>query len=130
MKMNSVVHFEMPAEDKARMRKFYESAFGWKTNQLGKEMGEYVMVQTTETDEDNMVKKPGTINGGFFDKSEDNQHPSVVIDVDDIQESMQRVAEAGGTVHGEPQEIPGIGSYVSFTDTEGNRISMMQAKGS
>ncbi len=42
MVMNPVVHFEMPAEDKARMRKFYESAFGWKTHQLGKEMGEYV----------------------------------------------------------------------------------------
>ncbi len=39
--MNPVVHFEMPAEDKARMQKFYEAAFGWKASQLGKEMGDY-----------------------------------------------------------------------------------------
>ena len=26
----------------------------------------------------------------------------------------------------EPVEIPGIGRYVSFTDTEGNRVSLLQ----
>ena len=51
MKMNPVVHFEMPAKDRGRMRKFYETAFGWRTEQLGKEMGEYVLVTTTESDE-------------------------------------------------------------------------------
>ncbi len=35
-KMNPVVHFEMPTKDKGRMRKFYETAFGWQTEQLGK----------------------------------------------------------------------------------------------
>ena len=32
------------------MRKFYENTFGWKTEQLGPEMGDYVLVTTTETD--------------------------------------------------------------------------------
>jgi|GEM_PF-2643964 len=36
MKMNPVVHFEMLAKDKGRMRRFYETAFGWQTEQLGK----------------------------------------------------------------------------------------------
>ena len=35
MNMNPVVHFEMPAKDKNRMRNFYETAFGWQTEQLG-----------------------------------------------------------------------------------------------
>ena len=35
--MNPVVHFEMPAEDRTRMRAFYERTFGWKTEQLGPE---------------------------------------------------------------------------------------------
>jgi len=35
MKMDPVVHFEMPAEDRKRMSGFYKNAFGWKTNQLG-----------------------------------------------------------------------------------------------
>jgi uncharacterized protein len=38
MKMNPIVHFEMPAEDKKRIAKFYSKAFGRKTKQLGPEM--------------------------------------------------------------------------------------------
>jgi predicted enzyme related to lactoylglutathione lyase len=50
----------------------------------------------------------------------------VVIAVDDIKQAMQSVKKAGGSVLGEPVEIPGYGQYVSFFDTEGNRVSMMQ----
>ena len=126
--MNPVVHFEMPAEDKERMSGFYTKAFGWQTKQLGPEMGEYVLVTTTEVDDKMMPKKPGEINVGFFQKTDDKpaQYPSVVIQVDDIKESMKKVERAGGKVLGEPMEIPDVGWYVSFFDTEGNRVSMMQ----
>ncbi len=43
-RMSPVVHFEMPAEDRTRMASFYEKAFGWKTQMLGPEMGDYVLV--------------------------------------------------------------------------------------
>jgi predicted enzyme related to lactoylglutathione lyase len=71
---------------------------------------------------------PGAINGGFYARKSDwpVQHPSLVIAVDDIQAAMQKVAEAGGKVLGEPMEISGIGQYVSFVDTEDNRVSMLQ----
>ncbi|HSC98161.1 MAG TPA: VOC family protein, partial [Casimicrobiaceae bacterium] len=71
---------------------------------------------------------PGTINGGFFPRKPDwpAQHPSVVIAVDDIEESARKVTKAGGKVLGEPMQIPGVGRYVSFIDTEGNRVSMLQ----
>jgi uncharacterized protein len=127
-KMNPVVHFEMPYEDSERLAKFYSRAFGWQMRKLGKEMGDYVLAGTSETDENQMVKIPGTINGGFFPKKPDwpAQYPSVVIAVDDIREAMKDVGDAGGTVLGEPMEIPGIGQYVAFTDTEGNRVGMLQ----
>jgi len=127
-KMDPVVHFEMPAADRERMARFYTSAFGWQTQLLGPEMGDYVVVSTTESDETGTPKTPGAINGGFYPKKEDwpAQYPSVVIAVDDIRASMKKVADAGGNVLGEPMEIPGIGQYVSFFDTEGNRVSMLQ----
>jgi len=127
--MNPVVHFEMPAEDRQRMAKFYTDAFGWQTQLLGPEMGDYVLVTTTESD-DNGPKKPGAINGGFFPKKDDwpAQYPSVVISVDDIKAGMKKVTEAGGKVLGEPMEIPGVGQYVSFFDTEGNRVSMLEPR--
>ena len=125
--MNPVVHFEMPYEDRDRIAKFYESVFGWKMQMLGEEMGNYVLATTAESD-----AKPGSpagaINGGFYPKKPDwpAQYPSVVIAVEDIGRSMSRVRDAGGEVLGEPMEIPGIGQYVSFLDTEGNRSSMLQ----
>jgi predicted enzyme related to lactoylglutathione lyase len=125
--MNSVVHFEMPYDDRERMAKFYESAFGWQTRMYGEEMGHYVLATTTDSDE-NGPKKSGAINGGFFQKKPDwpMQYPSVVIAVDDITESIKKVTDAGGKLLGEPMEIPGVGQYVSFTDTEGNRVSILQ----
>ncbi len=126
--MNPVVHFEMPAEDRNRMAKFYTKAFGWQTQMLGPEMNEYVLVTTTEPGDDGRPKNPGAINGGFYKKSADMpaQYPSIVIAVGDIKGAMKKVTEAGGKVLGEPMEIPGYGLYISFFDTEGNRVSMMQ----
>ena len=125
--MNPVVHFEMPYDDSARMAKFYEQAFGWQTQALGGAVGDYVLATTTETAAGVPVK-PGAINGGFFPRKPDwpAQHPSVVVAVENIVESMALVQRAGGTVLGEPMEIPGIGKYVSFMDTEGNRVSILE----
>jgi uncharacterized protein len=126
MKKNPVVHFEMPYDDAARLAKFYEAAFGWGINKLGEEMGNYVLATTTETDENNMVQTPGTINGGFAPRSDGYKAPSVVINVDDINEAMQKVKDAGGEVLNDPVDIPGIGVYVTIHDSEGNQLSMMQ----
>ena len=125
--MDPVVHFEMPYENRERMAKFYGTAFGWQTQLLGEEMGKYVIATTTETG-DAGPKKPGAINGGFFEKKADwpAQYPSVVIAVEDIKGTIRKVKEAGGKVLGDPMEIPGVGQYVSFTDTEGNRVSLLQ----
>jgi uncharacterized protein len=127
-KMNPVVHFEMPAGDRIRMADFYSRVFGWQTEMLGEEMGNYVLATTSENDENGRPKYPGTINGGFYPRKDDwpTQYPSIVIAVDDIRESMQQIADAGGRLIEEPHEIPGIGWYVSFLDTENNRLSILQ----
>ena len=138
--INPVVHFEMGYEDRARMVKFYESVFGWKTQQMGAEMGNYVVAQTTKTDENGMVQTKGAINGGFYQKTDNplSHAPSVVVSVQDIRVAMKGVEAAGGKILGsmnekgehtlEPQMIPGIGLWMSVMDTEANRFSILQAK--
>jgi predicted enzyme related to lactoylglutathione lyase len=126
MKMNPVIHFEMPAEDRKRMIGFYASVFGWEIQQLGPEMGDFVLVTTTESD-DNVPKKPGTINGGFYQKTGDiGQTTTVTIQVDDIKAHMKKIEAAGGKIPGEPMDIPGVGWFASFFDTEGNRVNILQ----
>jgi uncharacterized protein len=126
-KMNPVVHFELPAEDRKRMAEFYTNAFGWKAEMMGPEMGDYVVVTTSEVDENRRPKEAGKINGGLFPKNANTaQHPSVVIAVDDISESIKDIEKAGGKVLGEPVDIPMVGKYVSFLDSENNQNSILQ----
>jgi len=125
--MDPVVHFEMPAEDRKRMADFYTKVFGWEAQFLGEEMGNYVRVSTSESDETGRPKAPGSINGGFYLKNDNlSNHPSFVIAVEDIKESIRKVREANGKIIGKTSEIPGIGLYVSFIDTEGNTNSILQ----
>jgi uncharacterized protein len=139
MKMSPVVHFEMGYKDKGRMVKFYETVFGWKTQSMGPEMGNYVVAETGETDQKtSRPTSPGNINGGFYEKTDNplSHAPSVVISVDDIKAAMEEVKKAGGKILGgldqkgnktmEPQMIPGVGLWISIEDTEGNRVSMLQ----
>lgn len=126
--MNPVIHFEMPAENKQRMSDFYTKTFGWQTQILGEDMNGYVLAGTTQSDATGRPTTPGSINGGFYQKTDDplTHGTSVVIAVENIQDHMKKVAAADGKIIGEPMEIPGVGIYVSFYDTEGNRASMLQ----
>lgn len=129
--MCPVVHFEMPYQDRERAARFYAAVFGWTHQMMGPEMGEYLLVNTIENG-----PRPGVppeapvaaIHGGLYPKDPASpiQHPSVVIAVEDIRAAMERVRTAGGQVLGEPMTIPGVGEYVAFEDTEGNRNSIIQ----
>lgn len=131
MKKSPVVHFEMPYKDVKRVSDFYSSVFGWDMQHAGEQMGNYVVAHTAETDENQMVKTPGTINGGFFprDETQPGQNiPSFVIAVDDLDAAISDVEKAGGKIESEPTEIPGVGMWAVFTDTEGNRVSLLQPR--
>lgn len=127
--MNPVVHFEMPYDNYERVMNFYQQVFGWQMQKLGKDMNDYVLATTANKDVKPDVPR-GTINGGFYPKKPDwpAQYPSVVIAVEDINATMKKIEKSGGKVLGEPMEIPGIGMYISFIDTEANRVGVLQPK--
>lgn len=94
-------------------------------------MGNYVLAITAQSDKNNLSQVPGTINGGFFEFKDDelNRIPHIVISVEDIHASMQAVTKSGGRIIGALMEIPGIGTYASFRDTEDNLVGMLQPQG-
>jgi uncharacterized protein len=121
---NRVVHFEIEAVDRERAKNFYSQAFGWQLQQMGEDMGNYVVVTTGDP------KEPGGINGGIFISppgapKELNAY-SCVVGVDDIDESMRKVKSAGGQLLGEKMDIPTIGTFIRCKDTEGNIFTMLQ----
>ncbi len=123
--MDKVVHFEIPVDDLERAKAFYASVFGWGVQTLP-EM-DYTTAMTTAVDETTqMPLEPGAINGGLMRRSDTTPAPVITIQVDAIDEALKRIeAEGGGTV--QPRtEIPGMGAFAYFTDSEGNVVGLWE----
>ena len=126
--MDKVQHFEIPVDDIARARKFYEGAFGWGTMDFPMPGMQYVGLHTGPVDEKNMGKEPGFINGGMFQRNPKFplKGPTVAITVENIDAAINKVKVAGGTVMMEKMEIADMGLYAYIKDTEGNIIGIWQ----
>ena len=122
--MNKVVHFELPMDDAARGQKFYEQTFGWKIQNIP-EMN-YSLVYTTEVDAKSMPKEPGAINGGMVKRSATVIAPSFAIDVENIEEALEKIKKGGGTILKEKTPAGPMGFIAYFKDTEGNVLSLWQ----
>ena len=124
--MRKVVHFEIPADDVERAKRFYGSIFGW---QLQDVPGmDYTSLVTTPVDEQSQLpQEPGAINGGLFRRSaEAPSTPVVTIDVDSVDDALKQVEAAGGSALQPRTELPGMGAFAYFTDPEGNVLGLWE----
>jgi predicted enzyme related to lactoylglutathione lyase len=125
--MAKVVHFEIPAEDLERAKNFYSSVFGWKLETTPVPGGEYTSVVTTPVDEQTQLPtEPGAINGGMFQRDENVPSPVITIDVEAIDDAMREIEAGGGTTVTPRTEIPGMGAYAYFKDSEGNVMGLWE----
>jgi predicted enzyme related to lactoylglutathione lyase len=115
---NSIVHFEIPAEDVKRAKKFYERTFGWKISDPWKM--NYFMVETREKGQDG-------INGGLMERKMPGQPFMNYVGVDSIDASVKKVEKGGGEMIMPKTEIgQGMGWIAAFKDTEGNLMGLHQ----
>jgi uncharacterized protein len=119
-----VVHFEIPFEDGDRARSFYGDVFGWQLMHMP-DMG-YTMVTTGPTDPGAGPTESGFINGGMLERDADFTGPNVVVETDQIEESLAAVTAAGGTVVRERMPVGDMGFAAYFTDTEGNLVGLWE----
>jgi uncharacterized protein len=122
-----VGHFEIPADEVERARKFYSAVFGWKMTHIP-EMN-YTMAYTGPVDSQGMPTAPGYIGGGIGPREGVLKHPLVTIVVDEIQAALKLVESHGGKVL-QPQQPIGdgtMGSVAYIQDTEGNVTGLYQA---
>jgi predicted enzyme related to lactoylglutathione lyase len=126
--MDSVVHFEIPANDVKRASAFYSKAFGWQLSQFPG--FEYWSVGTTPVDKNQMPTSPGAINGGLGKRGEmAPKAVTVTISVKDIDASLATVKKLGGKAVGKKMPVGDMGWSAYFEDTEGNLIGLWQNKG-
>ncbi len=122
--MDKVVHFEIPADDMARAKKFYQDIFAWELVDIPGM--EYVIVHTVAVDKDNMPLEPAAINGGITKRIPSEKNPVIVIEVPSIDDYVKKITKAGGKVVAPGQEVMGMGIYARVTDTEGNVIGIWE----
>lgn len=121
--MDKVVHFEIPADDMDRAKKFYENIFGWQINSWDKN---YYLATTVATDEAMIPQEPGAINGGIQKRDEQVKAPILVIHVADIDGYLEKIKAAGGKIIQSKVRVDNILYYARVTDSEGNILGLAQ----
>lgn len=127
MIMKPVIHFEIPVDDQNRAKSFYKSVFDWTMQEMPDGDEEYTFVITSPMNEDFSHTEKGAINGGIFKRSDEIQNPVITIGVPSIDKFTKKVESAGGKVVVQKGEVPEMGYYAYFKDTEGNILGLWES---
>ena len=105
-----VVHFELWSKDPARTGEFYSRVFGWKVSHIP-ELNYWV----TDSGE-----KRG-INGGIMAPIEGPWPGNIClyVSVPQLSDAVEKVRAAGGKIIAERVEVPNMGVFALFADTDG-----------
>lgn len=113
--MPTITHFEIPADDVDRARKFYSSLFGWKFKEVPG-MGYWLI----ETDGEKSV------GGGMMKRQAPSQVITDYIDVPSIEEYASKAQKLGGKILVPKTSVPGAGWFAVCLDTEGNVFAIWE----
>jgi uncharacterized protein len=128
--MDKVVHFEIPVDDPARAKEFYGSIFDW--DLVDSDMGggvTYTSVRTVTIDDNQLPTEPGVINGGLMNRTSDTPAPVITVQVDSIDDALKKVEAGGGSTVQPRTEIPGMGAFGYFKDSEDNVMGLWETFG-
>jgi predicted enzyme related to lactoylglutathione lyase len=116
--MARVVHFEIPTDDPEQAAGFYSDVFGWRVDKWEGPI-EYWLVTTGEESE------PG-INGAILKKDSPETVFTNIIEVPSLDETLEKITAAGGSVVAPKIPVPGMGWAAYFKDIDGNTLGLMQ----
>jgi predicted enzyme related to lactoylglutathione lyase len=122
---HTIVHFEIPADDVEKLRKFYSALFGWKIEKMPGPV-EYWGIATVPVDEKGMPQRPG-VNGGMMKRQNPEHKPVNYVAVESVDEYVKKIEALGGRVIVPKMEVPGIGWWALALDPEGNQFAIMQS---
>jgi predicted enzyme related to lactoylglutathione lyase len=110
-----IVHFELVAQDADRASEFWNGLFGWNVGKSTMEGFDYRMFDLGEGQ-----------GGAIYPAEQGPGAPIVYFDTDDIEASIAKVRELGGTAD-DKQPVPTHGWFASCKDTEGTSFSLWQS---
>ena len=111
---HAIDYIEFTVTDMAAAKAFYTAAFGWDFNDYGPGYAG--------------IKKSDGEAGGFrLDDVVPTGGPLVILFSENLDETMERVVDAGGTITSEPVSFPG-GRRFQFRDPSGNVLAVWAEK--
>ncbi len=120
--MFNVCHFEIPADDVERARKFYGELLGWKIEPLpGAKPVEYWLI-------DNLSPSGamGPMGGGLMKREMAGQYITIYIEVPAVGDYTEKVKKLGGRVVVPQTAIPEFGYYAVCQDPENNGFGLWE----
>lgn len=111
-------HIEIPADDPARARRFYEAIGGW-TFEPAQGFEDYWTYRSG----------PGDLGGGLGIRGKTAPKGNIrdYLYVEGLDDALGKVEANGGKVL-EPKADIGFGWYAAIEDSEGNEIGLYEAK--
>lgn len=119
MQHGDFTHIEIPADDTARARRFYTDLFGWSFQDVPGYEGYHLFL--TPVGQDGVGGAVGQRGTSAPERLR------TYVQVDSIDALLPRVAELGGRVAAEKQEVPGQGWFAVLEDSEGNEIAVWES---
>jgi len=110
---HNIIHFEIPADDLERAKRFYQELFGWKIEPA---QGGYNLIT---------VGEPGP-NGGMMARQAPGAGITVYINVESVDDYSRKLRSLGGTVIVPKMAVPTMGYFAVFQDTEGNALALWE----
>ncbi len=118
---NAFVWYDVMTTDVEAAEKFYSSVMGWKTKDSGMTGAVYKLILNGDV-----------LVGGIMPIPEDAKAMGVppawmgYIGVSDVDEYAKKVKAAGGMIHREPTDIPGVGRFAVAADPHGAGFILFQ----
>lgn len=113
--MPTIVHFEIPADDIERARRFYVELFGWEIKKVP--AMDYWFISTTGD---------RAIGGGMSKRASPERNIINYIDVPSVEDYSIMIESLGGKVKMRKQAVPGMGYFAVCLDPEGNSFGIWE----
>lgn len=111
---HQVVHFEIPATDVEKLRRFYSDLFGWG-------------IEATQFPGFFMISTGGSGIGGAIMQRQSPQHaPMNFVSVESVEDYAKKVTQLGGQVVMGKTPVPKMGYFAVCLDPEGNPVGLWE----
>jgi hypothetical protein len=117
--MPTITHFDIPADDVKRAKRFYQDLFGWKIEKLPGPM-EYYQISTTNE------KGEQGIGGGMAKRENPSDRITNYVDVPSVDKYLVKLKQLGGKILLPKTPIPGFGYLAVCLDTENNTFGLWE----